>query len=96
MMFFGNLSFFQENVKESSITELRAMLGNNDVDKIVVVTGAEKSAEVYLKESALNKPEYKDVAHTRFGGINKGPQYTLTMLLINLLPNFIKISRNCR
>jgi cell division protease FtsH len=89
MMFFGNLSFFQENVKESSITELRAMLGNNDVDKIVVVTGAEKSAEVYLKESALNKPEYKDVAHTRFGGINKGPQYTLTVASNDAFDKFV-------
>src|ERR1700734_3336639 len=61
MMFFGNLSFFQENVKESTMTQLRSMLTNNDVDKIIIATGAEKSAEIYLKESALNKPEYKDV-----------------------------------
>jgi len=89
MMFFGNLSFFQENVKESSMTALRDMLSKNDVEKIVVVTAAEKSAEVYLKESALNKPEYKDVAKTRFGGINKGPQYTLTVASNDAFDKFI-------
>lgn len=89
MMFFGNLSFFQENIKESNLTNLKAMLANNDVEKIVVVTSTEKSAEVYLRDSALNKPEYKDVSHTRFGGINKGPQYTLTVASNDAFDKFI-------
>lgn len=89
MMFFGNLSFFQDNVKESTMTALRAMLTNNDVEKIIIATGAEKNAEIYLRESALNKPEYKDVAHTRFGGINKGPHYTLTVASNDAFDKFI-------
>ena len=74
-----NLPFFQETTKESNMTQLRTMLTNNDVDKIVVVTSNEKSAEVFLKDSALNKPEYKEVAHSRFGTLNKGPHYSLTV-----------------
>ncbi|MFN8287095.1 MAG: ATP-dependent zinc metalloprotease FtsH [Chitinophagales bacterium] len=72
-----NLSFFQENVKKSSFNEATTMLKDADVDKIVVVN--EKGAEVYLKEAALSKEKYKEVAHTRFGTTNKGPHYYFTV-----------------
>jgi AFG3 family protein len=72
-----NLSFFQENVKESNMPELKELLKENDVDKIIVVN--EKVAEVYLKDAALTKPQYKDISHTRFGSVNKGPHYVLTV-----------------
>ncbi len=84
-----NLPFFQENVKESNMTQLRTMLTNNDVDKIVVVTSSEKNAEIFLKDSALNKAEYKDISHTRFGTINKGPHYTLTVPSNDAFDKFI-------
>lgn len=89
MMVAGNLNFFQENIKESSLNDLKKMLAQDDVDKIVVVTSAEKSAEIYLKESALNKPDYKDVSHNRFGSINKGPQYSLTVASNDAFDKFI-------
>ena len=82
-------SLFQENVKETSMTQLRGMLTNNDVDKIIVVTSNERSAEVYLKESALNKAEYKDISHNRFGTLNKGPHYTLTVPSNDAFDKFI-------
>ena len=84
-----NLPFFQENVKESNMTQLRTMLTNNDVDKIVVVTSSEKSAEIFLKDSALNKAEYKDISHTRFGTINKGPHFSLTVPSNDAFDKFI-------
>jgi len=84
-----NLPFFQENVKETDMTQLRTMLSNNDVDKIIVVTANEKSAEIYLKDSALNKPAYKDISHSRFGTINKGPHYTLTVPSNDAFDKFI-------
>ncbi|MDB5281211.1 MAG: ATP-dependent metalloprotease FtsH [Bacteroidota bacterium] len=72
-----NLSFFAENVQESTMTELRSMLADNDVDKIIIVN--QKTAEVYLKEAALAKDKYKKIAHSRFGSVNKGPHYMLTV-----------------
>ena len=74
-----NLSFFQENVKESNFTELREMLTEGDVDHISVVN--EKVAEVYVKESVLNKARYtsKKVDKNRFGSPNKGPHFFFTV-----------------
>ena len=72
-----NLSFFQENVKKSSFNDATTMLKDGDVEKIVVVN--EKGAEVFIKETALNKEKYKEVARTRFGTANKGPHYFFTV-----------------
>ncbi|MBK7147557.1 MAG: ATP-dependent zinc metalloprotease FtsH [Bacteroidetes bacterium] len=74
-----NLSFFQENVKESNFTELREMLTEGDVDHISVVN--EKVAEVYVKESVLTKARYtsKKVDKNRFGSPNKGPHFFFTV-----------------
>ncbi len=72
-----NMSFFAENVQKSNMNDLREMLANQDVEKVVIVN--EKLAEVYLKDSSLNKAEYKKIARTRFGSVNKGPHYNLTV-----------------
>ncbi len=72
-----HFSGMQDNPKDISMTGLKEMLQNNDVDKIIIVN--EKYAEVYLKESVLTKPEYKDVSRTRFGSANKGPHFELTV-----------------
>jgi cell division protease FtsH len=72
-----NLSFFQDNAKESSLTQLKEMLLQNDVDKVIIVN--QKIAEVYLTDSALTKEQYKLVARSRFGTVNKGPHYFFTV-----------------
>lgn len=72
-----NLTFFQENGKKSSFVELTTMLKDNDVDKVVIVN--DKVAEVYLKDSALTKPKYKDMGRSRIGLPNKGPQFLFTV-----------------
>src|SRR5215207_2499833 len=59
-----NLSFFQENIQESNITELRQSLADDDVEKIIVVN--QKIAEIYIKEPALKKEKYNKIARTRF------------------------------
>ena len=48
-----NMSIFSENVQKSNMNDLREMLANQDVEKVVIVN--EKLAEVYLKDSSLNK-----------------------------------------
>ncbi len=72
-----NMSLFGENVQKSNMNDLRTMLTDKDVDKVVIVN--EKLAEVYLKDSSLNKAKYKKIAKTRFGSANKGPHYSLTV-----------------
>lgn len=72
-----NMSFFQENLQESSITELQTMLEKKDVEKIVIVNN--KGAEVYIKQDSLSKSAYEKIARTRFGTPNKGPHYFFTV-----------------
>ena len=84
-----NLPIFQETVKPTDMTHLRTMLQNGDVDKIVVVTANEKNAEIFLKDTVLNKPEYKELAHSRFGTVNKGPHFTLTIPSNDAFDKFI-------
>lgn len=72
-----NMSFFAENVQKSNMNDLRTMLIDKDVEKVVIVN--EKLAEVYLKDSSLSKAKYKKIAKTRFGSPNKGPHYNLTV-----------------
>jgi AFG3 family protein len=72
-----NLSFFQENIQESNITELRQSLADDDVDKIIIVN--QKVAEIYIKEAALSKEKYSKIARTRFGTVNKGPHFYFTV-----------------
>ena len=72
-----NLSFFENNAKESNFTELRQWLTDGDVDKIIVVN--QKVAEIFITDSALQKSKFNTVARTRFGTINKGPQFYFTV-----------------
>lgn len=62
-------------ITETDWGELKEMLSNEDVDKIVVVNREE--AEVYLKEEALDKPQYEEVKDQGYQG--QGPQYRYTI-----------------
>ncbi|MBL0308844.1 MAG: ATP-dependent zinc metalloprotease FtsH [Bacteroidetes bacterium] len=75
--FFMFTPLFSDKPKESSETKLREMLLANDVDKIAIVN--DKDAEITIKDSALTKEQYKDVHHSRFGSVNKGPHYYFTV-----------------
>lgn len=81
------LPVFQENNQETSMTDLRQMLADNDVDKIVVVNA--KEAEIFIKDSALTKEKYKKVAHSKFGSPNKGPHFFLTVPSNDAFDRFI-------
>jgi len=55
----------------------KEMLANNDVDKIVIVNnGTERTAEIYLKSEAIDKPEYED-AHKSSTGNKPNYQFTV-------------------
>jgi len=82
-----NLSFFSENVQKTDMNALRGMLAQNDVDKVVVVN--KEFAEVYLKDSALSKEQYKKISRTRFGSVNKGPHYRFTVPSNDAFDKFI-------
>lgn len=75
--FFMFSPLLSDKPKESNATKLREMLLDDDVDKIAIVN--EKDAEITVKESALTKEKYKDVHHSRFGSVNKGPHYYFTV-----------------
>jgi cell division protease FtsH len=83
-----NLSFFSENVQKSTLNDLKVMLSDKDVEKIVIVN--EKQAEVYVKDSSLQKKEkYKKIAKNRFGSVNKGPHYVLSVASNDAFNEFI-------
>ncbi|NJN77981.1 MAG: ATP-dependent zinc metalloprotease FtsH [Saprospiraceae bacterium] len=70
------LNFYQfsnPNTKKMDRNVFTSALKNQDIGKLEVVN--EKFAYVYLKESALEKEVYKEVADTRFGKSNDGPHY---------------------
>lgn len=52
--------------EEITWNRFKAMVENMDLKKIVVVN--EKMVQVYLKEEALAKDQYKDAAQSKFGG----------------------------
>jgi AFG3 family protein len=82
-----NLSFFSENIQKSNMNDLRTMMTDGDVDKIIIVN--EKLAEVFVKDSALKKEKYKKVASNRFGSPNKGPHFHLTVPSNDAFNDFI-------
>ena len=82
----SNLSFFQENQKETDLSHLEHMLKSNDVDKVIIVN--QKWAEVFIKDSAISKPDYKEVAHNRFNSPNKGPHFRLTVASNDAIDRF--------
>ena len=55
--------------------ELRTMLQEQDIDKIVVVNKEE--AEIYLKKEVLNDSKYEEVRNQGYQG--SGPHYTYTI-----------------
>lgn len=82
-----NLSFFSENIQKSNMNDLRTMMTDGDVDKIIIVN--EKLAEVFIKDSALKKDKYKKVANNRFGSPNRGPHFHLTVPSNDAFDKFI-------
>jgi cell division protease FtsH len=58
-------SISQANQEPIPMNRLEKMVAEGDVEKIEVVN--EQYAYIYLKESALDKPEYKDAAESNFG-----------------------------
>ena len=75
VLFFGIQIFNIEGAKETSWqTFNRTMLQDKEVDKVVIVN--REVAQIYLKESALEKEEHNSVSQKPFGGsTNKGPHY---------------------
>jgi cell division protease FtsH len=70
------LNFYQfsnPNTKKMDRNTFTSALKNQDIEKLEVVN--EKFAQIYLKDEALEKEVYKDVADTRFGKSNGGPHY---------------------
>ena len=70
------LNFYQfsnPNTKKMDRNVFTSALKNQDIEKLEVINN--KFAYVYLKEKALEKDIYKDVADTRFGRSNEGPHY---------------------
>lgn len=55
----------------------KEMLINGDVARIQVIN--KEKVEVFIHESSLNNPQYKDVAKSFFGNVNKGPHYVFTI-----------------
>lgn len=77
ILFSLNISYFQTNVERSSMNALEQMMLRNDVQEIIVVN--EQKAEVYLKDTALSRKEYANVARSRFGMVNRGPHFEVTV-----------------
>jgi AFG3 family protein len=82
-----NLSFFQENSVETSMSELKTMLQDNDVEKIIIVNS--KVAEVFITDSSLTKERYKKAGRTKIGTVNKGPHYFLSVPSNDAFDKFI-------
>ena len=68
-------SNWDESVKKVDWGELKVMLHDQDVEKIVVVN--QEDAEIYLSKEALNESKYEDVKNSGYQG--KGTQYTYTI-----------------
>lgn len=81
------MSFYGEHTKETTSTELKQMLNNNDVEKIVVVN--EKLAEVYLRDSSLKKAAFSKIANTKFGSPNPGPHFSFSVASNDAFDKFI-------
>lgn len=82
-----NVTIFADNTQKTTSNDLKQMMEDNDVDKIVVYNA--KEAEVYLKEAALNKDKYKKISHSRFGSINRGPHFVLTVASNEAFDKFV-------
>jgi cell division protease FtsH len=87
ILFSLNMNYFQTKVAETSQQKLKAMLEQNEVERIVVVN--KELAEVYLRDTALAKPEYQEISRTRFGMINRGPHFFLSVASNDAFDRFI-------
>ncbi|MCS6819316.1 MAG: ATP-dependent zinc metalloprotease FtsH [Chitinophagales bacterium] len=87
ILFSLNLNYFQNRVAETSQSNLRKMLMQNEVEKIVVIN--KEIAEVYLRDTVLAKPEYQNISRTRFGMINRGPHFFLSVASNDAFDRFI-------
>lgn len=87
ILFSLNMNYFQAKVAETSQQKLKAMLEQNEVERIVVVN--KELAEVYLRDTALAKPEYQEISRTRFGMINRGPHFFLSVASNDAFDRFI-------
>ncbi len=63
------------SAKEIEWGQLKEMLIDQDIDKIVVVNG--EDAEIFIKKERLSKPKYEKVRENTFNAAN--PQYTYTI-----------------
>ena len=70
-----NFMNWDSGTKETNWGQLRQMLKDEDVEKLVLVN--KEYAEIYLKPDALNKSEYEDAADESFGG--ESPHYIYTI-----------------
>ena len=82
-----NMSFFGTNKTEISKAQLQSMMEKGDVEKLVVIN--EDHAEVFLKETALSRPDYQKIAKSRFGTTNRGPHYFLSVASKESFENFV-------
>ena len=75
VLFFGIQIFNVDTAKETSWqTFNRTMLQDKEVEKVIIVN--REVAQIFLKESALDKEEHKSVSQKPFGSsTNKGPHY---------------------
>ena len=66
---------FSPDAKEISQKEFQQMMLNNDVDKIAIINN-KNQVRVFLKATAVNKPEYKDKLSRGWPSVSdKGPQF---------------------
>jgi cell division protease FtsH len=63
------------NVKETDWGDLKVMLADQDVEKIIVVN--QEEAEIYLTKEALNESKYEEVKEQGYQG--QGPHYRYTI-----------------
>ncbi len=77
LVFLGlNLMNFGGTTKTIGWGELKPMLENQDVEKILLVN--KEQAEIYIKKDKLTQPKYKDVRDNKSMG-TPSPQYVYTI-----------------
>lgn len=68
---------FSGETKKIALSDLKEMLIDKDVARIVVLR-SEGSADIYIKEDSLSNAEYQDVRKKTFGQItNPGPHFSM-------------------
>ena len=87
ILFSLNMNYFQTRVEETSQQKLKSMLEQNEVQKIVIVN--KEVAEVYLRDTTLSKDAYKDISKTKFGMINRGPHFFLSVASNDAFDRFL-------